>query len=116
MGFNLTDSDIDDVDAIKKHYDLLTALMRVIITVILSRGPQNEQTLEQGRKFLSENRLSILGVLKRSAGLGVGPDAPEQSIEELADSFVMLISVTGFIDVSITRYLSCLVKFVTDGV
>ncbi|KAH8801581.1 nucleoporin Nup186/Nup192/Nup205 [Xylogone sp. PMI_703] len=90
--------DIDDVDALRKHYDLLIALMRVIITVVLSRGPQNEQTLEQGRKFLSENRLSILGVLKRSAGLGISSDSPEQSIEELADSFVMLISITGFID------------------
>ena len=98
-GVLLTISDIDDEDAITKHYDLLAAVMRVICAAVLSRGPQNERTLAQGRKFLAENRLSILTVLKKSAGLGVAED-PEQGIEELAEFFMMLISVTGFLDVS----------------
>lgn len=97
----LTISDIDDVDAIAKHYELLTALMRVICAAVLSRGPQNEQTLDQGRKFLAENRLSILAVLKKSAGLG-GVEGPNQSIDELGEIFMMLISVTKFLDVSLS--------------
>lgn len=75
--------------------------MRVICAAVLSRGSQNQQTLEQGRRFLSENRLSILAVLKKSAGLGNTTGISEQSIDELAESFMLLISVTGFLDVSV---------------
>jgi nuclear pore complex protein Nup205 len=70
---------------------------------VLSRGSQHQQTLEQGRRFLTENRLSILSVLKKSAGLGTGINmSQQQSIEELADSFILLMSVTGFLEVSST--------------
>jgi nuclear pore complex protein Nup205 len=78
--------------------------MRVICTVILSRGPQNEQTLEQGRRFLADNRLSTLAVLKKSAGLGIGADGSTKSIDELADSYMLLMSVTGFLDVSASPF------------
>ncbi|RDW88663.1 hypothetical protein BP6252_00695 [Coleophoma cylindrospora] len=87
---------IDDANAVSKHYDLLVAIMRVICTAVLSRGSQNEQTLDQGRRFLSDNRLSILTVFKRSAGLGSG--GAEESVDELADSFMLLISATGFLE------------------
>jgi nuclear pore complex protein Nup205 len=97
----LIPSDIEGPDAITKHYRLLAAVLRVICAAVLSRGSQNKQTLEQGRRFLSENRLSILAVLKKSAGLGNTSDISEQSIDELADSFMLLMSVTGFLDVSI---------------
>jgi nuclear pore complex protein Nup205 len=74
--------------------------MRVICAVVLSRGSQNEQTLDQGRKFLIENRLSILAVLKKSAGIGTGAGISGQNINELAESYMVLMSVTGFLDVS----------------
>lgn len=74
--------------------------MKVITSAVLSRGSQNEHTIEQGRKFLSENRSSILAVFKRSAGLATGTEVSEQSVNELADSFILLISVTAFLDVS----------------
>jgi hypothetical protein len=93
-------SDIEGPDAINKHYTLLTAVMRVLCASVLSRGPQNQQTLEQGRRFLGENRLSILAVLKKSAGLGRVVATQEQSLDELADSFMLLISVSGFLEVS----------------
>ena len=96
----LTSLDIDDSDATGKLYELLVAISRVVCTVILSRGPQNQQTLDQGRRFLTDNRLSVLTVLKKSAGLGVGTDTSMKRIEELADSYMLLMSVTGFIDVS----------------
>jgi nuclear pore complex protein Nup205 len=77
--------------------------MRIICAAVLSRGSQHQQTLEQGRRFLTENRLSILSVLKKSAGLGTGINmSQQQSIEELADSFILLMSVTGFLEVSST--------------
>jgi len=96
----LTNADINDSDAIGKHYELLTSLVRVICAMILSRGSQNVQTLEIGRQFLTENKLSIMAVLKKSAGIGTDLDAVAQSIDELADSYMVLMSITGFIDVS----------------
>jgi len=89
--------DIDDDHAIEKHYGLLASLMRVICAVVLSRGSQNQQTLDQGRKFLTENRLSILAVLKKSAGIGTGAGISE-SVDELAESYMLLMSVSGFLD------------------
>lgn len=97
--------DIEGPGAITKHYNLLTAVMRIICATVLSRGSQNQQTIEQGRRFLSENRLSILAVLKKSAGLGDTHKVPDQSIQDLADAFMLLISVTGFLDVSILIHL-----------
>jgi nuclear pore complex protein Nup205 len=91
-------SDIEGPDAVNKHYRLLAAVMRVICAAVLSRGSQNQQTLEQGRKFLSENRLSILAVLKKSAGLGNTSGISQQSIDDLGDSFMLLMSVTGFLE------------------
>ncbi|KAG9245395.1 nucleoporin Nup186/Nup192/Nup205 [Calycina marina] len=90
--------DIDIPDAVSKHYDLLTALMRVTCAVVLSRGSQNAQTLDIGRRFLTENRLSIMAVLKKSAGIGAQSDVVGGSIGELADSYMVLMSITGYID------------------
>lgn len=91
--------DIEHPDAAGKLYELLVAISRVICAVVLSRGPQNEQTLDQARKFLADNKLSVLTVLKKSAGLGVGMHGSMRSTEELADSYTLLMSVSGFIDV-----------------
>ncbi len=96
-------SDIDGPGALTKHYNLLITVMRIICAAVMSRGSQNQQTLEQGRKFLSENRLSILAVLKKSAGLGGANNKPDQSIQDLADIFMLLMSVTGFVEVSISN-------------
>lgn len=75
--------------------------MRVLCAALLSRGSQNELSLEQGRRFLVDNRLSIMAVLKKSAGLGIGSSASEESIVELAECYMILINVTGFLNVSI---------------
>ena len=74
--------------------------MRVICAIILSRGSQNAQTLEIGRRFLTENKLSIMAVLKKSAGIGADLDVVGKSIDELADSYMVLMSITNFIEVS----------------
>ncbi|RDL39756.1 Uncharacterized protein BP5553_04096 [Venustampulla echinocandica] len=100
-GLFATDPDlgvnIDGPDAVSKHYGILAAIMRVICAALLSRGAQNQQSLEQGRRFLADNRLSILAVLKKTAGLGSGTGVSEQA-EELADSFMLLVTFTGFLE------------------
>lgn len=100
-GCILTCLDIADVDAIKKHYGLLLALMRVINCCVVSRGPQNEQTLAQAKKFVSENRLWMLSVFKRSARIGAAVDNElDEVVDELSDAYMLLISMSGFLDVS----------------
>ena len=85
----------------KTHYALLLALTKIINAALLSRGEQNEQTLAQGRKFLSENRLSVTTVFKRSAGIRLPDEATaDELIDELADSYMLLITLTGFLNVS----------------
>ena len=67
----------------------------------MSRGPQNEQTLEQARKFLIRNRPSMVSVFKRQAKIG-GVLVAETSdyLDELVDSYTILINMTGFLEVS----------------
>ena len=98
--YHNSEVDIEGPSAVSKHFALLAALLRIICAALLSRGAQNEQSLEQGRRFLSENRLPILAVLKKSAGLSTGVQVAEESTSELAEAFMLLISVSGFLDVS----------------
>jgi nuclear pore complex protein Nup205 len=94
--------DVPDAGAVKKHYDLLLAFMRVINCCVLSRGSQNEQTLAQAKKFVSENRLWMLTVFKRSARVGaVGDSALDDSVDELAEAYMLIISMSGFLNVSV---------------
>ncbi|ESZ96367.1 hypothetical protein SBOR_3250 [Sclerotinia borealis F-4128] len=97
-----TDLEIDfnDSEAVSRHYSLLAAIMRVICCALVTRGQKNEQSLEQGRRFLVDNKAAILAVLKRSAGLGIGNDVAEQSIVDISDSFMFLMTITHFVDVS----------------
>ena len=102
MQFVLISPDIEGPDVVSKHYSLLAAIMRVVCAALLSRGAQNEQSLEQGRRFLTENRLPILAVLKKSAGLVAGVFVSEQ-VEDLAESFILLVTFTGFLEVGISH-------------
>ncbi len=87
--------------AVKAHFSLLLAVMRVINAAVVSRGEQNEQTLTLGRRFLAENRLSILTVFKRSMNIGVnGAISSDELVDDLAESYILLITLTGFINVS----------------
>ena len=96
---NIHTVDIEGPNALNKHYSLLVAIMRVICAALLSRGTQNQQSLDQGRRFLAENKLSIMAVLKKSGGLAPGVQVTEQ-IDELADSFMLLVTFTGYLEVS----------------
>lgn len=98
-GIRLCTIGIDNVDALTIYYELLLAFMRVINTTVVSRGQQNEQTIHQAREFLTENRASIVAIFKRSAKLD---DNAKQAtvIDELVEAFILLISMTSFLDVS----------------
>ncbi|KAF2087942.1 hypothetical protein K490DRAFT_65222 [Saccharata proteae CBS 121410] len=89
--------DFDNPNALKLFYDLMLSLLRVINVVIITRGPQNQQTRQLARQFVAENRSSIVGVFKRHARIG-GRGKDGLDLEELVDQFTVLISATGFLE------------------
>ncbi|KAL8703540.1 MAG: hypothetical protein Q9201_003297, partial [Fulgogasparrea decipioides] len=96
---------IDNPNALAKYYTLLLSIVRVIAAVVTSRGPQNTQTIDAAKSFLEENRALMVAVFKRQARIGaavenslVGGGSGAIDVEELVELFVMLISVTGFLD------------------
>jgi nuclear pore complex protein Nup205 len=97
----LTKVEIDNPEALSKYYRLLLSIARVITSVVLSRGPQNEQTIEGAKGFLVENRPLVVSMFKRQARIGgVSFNDAGVDIEELVELFVLLIAVTDFLDVS----------------
>ena len=87
----------------KMYYRLLLAVIRLISSVVLSRGEQNERTMEQARRFLSENRAAVVALFKRDGRLGdVQADLADE-LNEVVENLVLLISMTRFLDVSRLR-------------
>lgn len=93
--------EIDNPDALKRYYELLLSVIRVIASVVLSRGPQNDQTIDQARIFLAENRAGIVAIFKRHAKIG-GVLAGDMGgdLDELVEFYVLLMTMTNFLDVS----------------
>ncbi|KAL2830034.1 hypothetical protein BDW59DRAFT_170319 [Aspergillus cavernicola] len=92
-------TDIDNPDALRKYYDLLDSVLRVIATAAFSRGFHNEQMMEQTRSFLTENRQSMVGIFKRFAKIG-GAGAPNHhdALTSIAKSYTALIAATDFLE------------------
>lgn len=97
----LTQSEIDNPEALAKYYRLLLSIARIITSVVLTRGPQNEQTVENAKTFLTENRPLVVATFKRQARVGgVSFDDAGVDIEELVELFMLLIAMTDFLNVS----------------
>ncbi|KAI5843714.1 nucleoporin Nup186/Nup192/Nup205 [Tricharina praecox] len=81
------------------YYELLLEIMRVVVSCILSRGPQNRQAIDSVKLFLLDNRNLALTIFKRHAGIG-GAKGLEGAgdLKTLVDMFVLLYSLTEFID------------------
>ena len=93
--------------ALERHYALLVRVARVICAAVLARGPQSSVAQGPARRFLSEHRMLVVQTLKRSAGIGGGREGGnnkeaalqlEEAVEELAESFMVLIAATGFLE------------------
>lgn len=96
----LTITDIDNADALRKYYDLLDSVLRVIVTAAFSRGFHNEQMVEQTRGFLTENRQSMVGIFKRFAKIGgSGAADHHNSLTSIAKSYTALVAATDFLEV-----------------
>ena len=100
----LIHTDIDNPEALKKYYELLLSVLRIVSSLVLSRGPENERTLEQARNFLIRNRPSMVSVFKRQAKIGgVLIADTSDDLDELVDSYAILITMTGFLEVSLSE-------------
>ncbi|KAL8942978.1 MAG: hypothetical protein Q9216_001334 [Gyalolechia sp. 2 TL-2023] len=90
---------IDNADALAKYYKLLLSVIRVIASVVMSRGSQNQQTIDQAKLFLSENRPLIVAIFKRQARVGAAAtEDPTVDVEEMVELLVLLMTMTAFID------------------
>ncbi|KAF8425168.1 nucleoporin Nup186/Nup192/Nup205 [Tirmania nivea] len=90
---------VGDPKAVAKYYELLLWVLRVVTCCILSKGPQNEQTKKLGRQFLEDTKNVALTVFKRHANIrGPKPEAVGGDLRELTDMFVLLMSLTGYIE------------------
>ncbi|KAI1417662.1 nucleoporin Nup186/Nup192/Nup205 [Hypoxylon sp. FL1857] len=91
--------DSSDTRALERHYTLLVKVARIVGAAIVSRGSHN---VLQGRRFLTEHRMLVMHVLKRSAGIGAGGGKADEllseRVSELAEAFMVLITATGFIE------------------
>ncbi|PWY67190.1 cullin-4B [Aspergillus heteromorphus CBS 117.55] len=91
--------DIDNPDALRKYYDLLDSVLRVVVAAIFSRGLHNEQMMEQTRLFLAENRQSMVGIFKRFAKIGGSGAANHQdALRNLTKSYMALVAATDFLE------------------
>ncbi|KAK7737793.1 hypothetical protein SLS53_006413 [Cytospora paraplurivora] len=92
--------DPSDTTALEKHYALLVLVARIIAAAVLTRGPQSNVTQGPARRFLIEHRMLVVHVLKRNAGIGgrFASQELEESVEELAEALMVLITATGFLE------------------
>jgi nuclear pore complex protein Nup205 len=94
--------EFDDPNALKKYYELMLSVLRVINAAVIARGRQNDQTVFQAREFLKENRPSMVAVFKRSVNVGGGEKVEaQQDLVDLVDCWTVLVEVTGFLEVSL---------------
>ena len=97
---------MDDQSALKRFYELLVNVLQVIVTIVMSCGLQNEHVRTIARNFLSENRALMVGVFKRQARIvAYQNDSAEADAQitlgEAAELYVLLISLTGFMQVGL---------------
>lgn len=94
----------DNPRALEQHYDLLAKVVRIIGAALVSRGSHN---VVQGRRFLTENRMLVSHTLKRASGIGADGtnEQLEEKVNDLADSLMILITATGFLEVRYSHSL-----------
>ena len=93
--------EVDNTEALENFYRLLTSLLRVVVSVVITKGQRNQQVVAQARQFLETNRMCMQGVFKASQRdterLSKGL---RDSLAELVEVFIVLITASGFLEVS----------------
>lgn len=107
--------DVEDPSALHVFFGLMLAVLRLVCGVLLARGVGNEQIVREVRGFLDENRQGVVAVFKRNGGIGYSkPRAGtlenegeeekgglEGVLGECVDMYALLISASGWLEVSV---------------
>ena len=101
MKIHLQCSELESPEALRRFFDLMLSVLRIINAVVLARGPQHEATIHLARQFLAENRNTMVAVFKRAAGIGGVRVEEDIDLSDLVDGFTLLISATDFLNVSV---------------
>jgi nuclear pore complex protein Nup205 len=88
---------MDNSEALKNFFNLMLSVLRIINSVVLKN--QSDQTLAAAREFITENRNSVVGILKRFAAIGGVEVHNTIDLTDLVDNLTLLISATGFLEV-----------------
>lgn len=75
----------------------MLSVLRIINSIILKF--QSDQTIKSAQEFVAENRPSIVGILKRFAGVGGVEVHQSIDLSDLVDNLTILISATGYMEV-----------------
>jgi len=100
MRSHLQSTELESSEALRRFFDLMLSVLRIINAVVLARGQQHETTIHLARQFLSENRNTVVAVFKRAAGIGGVRVEADIDLSDLVDGFTLLISATDFLEVS----------------
>lgn len=88
----------------KRFFELMLSVLCIINSIVLKY--QSDQTIKAAQEFLAENRPSVVGILKRFAGVG-GVEAHDSiDLSDLVDNLTLLISSTGYLEVLFLSTLS----------
>lgn len=98
-------TDVENPKALTAYFKLIQAIVRILASIVLSRGAQNDHTISEARLFLQEHRMNIMAIFKRSANIGMLGDKSRITeengslIQELVDNLTILISSSDFLAV-----------------
>jgi hypothetical protein len=94
-------ADVDSVQALHNYYELLSFVLRLLVSAFLSKGVQNEQCQTQMTSFLQEYRPNLVGLLKKYNGHnGTVSAGSRKVLESVIENYVALMAMTNFIEVS----------------
>lgn len=91
--------DIDNTEALREFYRLLTAVLRILVAILVGRGPGDGGTMQSVRKFLSDNRMSMTAVFKLLSRQEKEDSGMRADAQAIADELGRLIYITGFLEV-----------------
>lgn len=83
--------------ALQSYYELLAPTLRVLLSVLTSRGSQNEQAVYLARSFLTDYRANMVGVFKKWRGVsGQVNQNVERVLAECVRGYTGLVAMSGW--------------------
>ena len=83
--------------ALRNYYELLAPTLRVLLSILTSRGSQNEQAVFLARSFLTDYRANMVGVFKKWRGVsGQVNQHVERVLAECVRGYTGLVAMSGW--------------------